>query len=91
MKRQLAAAMLFAVALGTFQLPARADFGVTFGRYDGDHDGHWNYNEFNRANTYYGHHHRGAVVVNNQDEFNRLDVNHRGYLDRGQVEGYHTW
>ena len=91
MKKQLATAMLCALAFGAFQLPARADFGVTYGRYDHNHDGHWDYNEFNNANRYYNHHHHGVVVVNNRDEFNRLDVNHDGYLNREEIQTYHNW
>jgi len=90
MKKQIAAAMLFAVAFGVFQLPARADFDVAFGRHDRDHDGRWNYNEFNSANRYYHHHHPGVVVINNRDEFNRLDLNHDGYLNRDEIQTYRS-
>jgi hypothetical protein len=91
MKRQLATALLFAVAFGTFQLPARADFNVAFGRHDYNHDGRWDYNEFHQANRYYHHHHPGVVVLDNRDEFNRLDVNHDGYLTGPEIQTYRTW
>ena len=94
MKRQLTALVLFSMAFGTLQLPARADFNVTFGRYDRNHDRRWDYREFNDANRYYYQNHPDVQVISRRDmrhEFNRLDCNHDGYLQPTEVQTYHTW
>ncbi len=94
MKRQLAALCLFALAFGTLQLPARADFNVSFGRHDYNHDGRWDRREFNDANRYYYQHHPSVQVISRRDyrnEFNRLDTNHDGYLSRQEVRTYRNW
>jgi len=91
MKRQLAVLFLFALTFGTLQLPARAEFNVTFGRHDYNHDGRWNRREFYDANNYYYRHHHNVQVINTPQEFNRLDLNHDGYLNREEVRTYHTW
>jgi hypothetical protein len=82
MKRQLAALCLFALAFGALLPPAQA-LNIDFGRHDYNHDGRWNYNEYNHANQmYYGHRmHRR--------DFDRIDRNHDGYLDRAEVRGYY--
>ena len=94
MKRQLTAVVLFSLAFGALQLPARADFNVAFGRHDRNHDGRWDYREFNDANRYYYQSHPEVQVINQRDmrrDFDRMDINHDGYLDTNEVRTYRTW
>ena len=94
MKRQLAALALFTLAFGALQLPARADFGVTFGAHDRNHDGRWNYGDFNHANRGYYHSHPEVQVINRRDshrDFNRMDLDNDGYINSQEVQSYRTW
>jgi hypothetical protein len=96
MKKQLTTLCLFAMAFGALQLPATAfDFGVSvFNKYDHNHDGRWNYRDFNDANRYYYQTHPQAVIINNRDlrrDFNRLDTDNDGYVNVEEVRTYHTW
>jgi len=94
MKKQLAALILFTMALGTLQLPARADLNVTFGKHDRNHDGRWTYEEFNDANRNYYRQHHDEKVMSQRDlhrEFKRLDKDNNGYLTKEEVQTYHNW
>jgi hypothetical protein len=94
MKRQIAASILFALAFGMVQLPALAEFNLSFGRYDGNNDGRWNYREFNNANRYYYQQNPTVEVMSRRDlrrEYRRLDTDYDGYLSPREVETYHTW
>jgi hypothetical protein len=82
MKRLFAALSLLALSFGTLQPPANA-LELNFGRHDYNHDGRWNYNEYNNANQYYYGHHM------HHRDFERLDRNHDGYLSRSEVRGYY--
>ena len=82
---------LFALIFGTLQLPAHADFNLMFGKHDYNHDGHWNRREFNDANNYYYRHHHNVRIINNGDDFHRLDRDGNGYLNQEEVRTYHTW
>jgi len=92
MKKQLAALCLLTLAFGTFQMPARADFSLDFGRHDRNRDGRWSYREFNDANNYYYRHHPGVTVrLNTRRDFDRLDRNGDGYLNMDEVRTYRNW
>jgi hypothetical protein len=94
MKRQIAGSILFALALGMLQVPALADFNLSFGRNDYNHDGRWNYREFNDANRYYYQHHPDVVVESGRSlrhEFRRLDTDNDGYLNAQEVRTYRNW
>ena len=94
MKRQIAALILLTMAFGTLQLPARADFNVTFGRHDRNHDGRWSRREFYDANRYYYQRHPEVQIINRRDyrnDFDRLDMNNDGYLNMQEVQTYRNW
>jgi hypothetical protein len=94
MKRQIAGSILFALALGMLQVPALADVNLSFGRHDYNHDGRWNYREFNDANRYYYQRHPDVQVVTGRHlrrEFRRLDGDQDGYLYPQEVQTYRTW
>lgn len=94
MRSYIAAACLLALAWGSLQLPARAEFNIAFGRHDRNHDGRWSYRDFNDANRYYYRHHPGVEILNSRDlhrDFVRMDTNGDGYLQSSEVEGYRTW
>lgn len=94
MKRQLATLLLCAMAIATLPMPARADFNVSFGRFDRNHDGRWNYREFNDANQYYYRNHPGVQIMSRRqmrDEFNRLDTDNDGYINEQVAQTYRTW
>ena len=94
MNKQLAALCLCFGLLATLQPPARSDFNLSFGRHDCNHDGRWNYREFNDANQYYYRSHPEVTVINQRrmrNDFDRLDMNHDGYLNQQEVRTYRTW
>jgi hypothetical protein len=82
MIKQLAALGLLVLAFGTLQ-PAAQALEFNFGRHDYNHDGRWNYSEYNRANQYYYGHRR------HRHDFDRLDRNHDGYLNQAEVRTYY--
>ena len=94
MKRQVAVLALVTLALGMMQLPGLADVSLEFGTHDRNHDGRWNYSEFDRANRDYYHRHPDVVVVNHRTlhrDYRRLDMNNDGYLSPQEVQTYRTW
>ncbi len=94
LKKQLTALGILTIATGALALPALADFGVSFNRYDYDRDGRWNYREFVDANRAYYIHHPGAVVMEEpvlRRDFRRIDRDNDGYVRVDEVRRYHEW
>jgi Ca2+-binding EF-hand superfamily protein len=91
MKKQMALMALTLISLSSLQLPALAD--VWFDRYDHDHDGKWNYNEFKAANQAYWRAHHEKVLADRalRDEYKALDADHDGYVTVENVRTYHHW
>lgn len=93
MKKPLALFILFALTVGS-QLPALADFNVTFGRHDYNHDRRWNYGEFERANREYYYVHPEVELQSTGElrrQFYRLDNDHDGYINYNQAQYYRNW
>jgi hypothetical protein len=92
MKRTLALAGLLCLTLSSIQLSVQAS--DWFGRYDHNHDNHWDYNEFRNAHHDWARHHRNEAVVSDvelRSQFNGWDTGHRGYVERGDVQAFHHW
>jgi Ca2+-binding EF-hand superfamily protein len=91
MKKQLALVALSMIALGSLQLPALAD--PWFDRWDHDHDGKWDYNEFKAANRDYWRAHHEKVLADRElrAAYKHLDADHDGYVTVEDVKTYHHW
>ena len=62
-----------------------------FNRWDANHDGRWNRNEFYNAQRYWGHNHGGYPVAGWGPSFVQFDHNHDRYWDRREAWRYHHW
>ena len=94
LRKQVMSFGLLALASVAFALPALADFGVSFHRYDYDHDGRWNYREFADANHEYYRQHPRTVIMNDDGlrrEFRHVDRDNDGLVRVEEVRHYHDW
>jgi Ca2+-binding EF-hand superfamily protein len=92
MKKMLALAGLLCLTLNSVQLAAQAD--DWFGKYDLNHDNHWSYNEFSKANNDWAGRHTEEKRLSDAElrtQFNGWDTDHHGWVTRDNVEHYHTW
>ncbi len=62
-----------------------------FDRWDHNHDGRWNHNEFIAAQTYWARNHRGYPASGWGQAFGRYDHNHDHYWNRHEALRYHHW
>jgi hypothetical protein len=93
MKFNIAALCLAVMAAGSLQLPSMAD-EAWFTKYDHNHDGHWDYNEFKKAHyDWYKHHHEGPRLteVELHKQWNTWDTDHHGWVAPETVRTYHHW
>ena len=92
MNKTLALAGLLCLTLASVQQAALAQ--DWFGRYDGNHDNRWSYDEFAHAHHNWARHHRSEVIMNDVDlhnQFNSWDPDRRGYIVRENVATFHNW
>jgi len=92
MKKGLVFALL---ALGLIVAPANAKEKIVwFDTYDVNHDGCWNFDEFEAANQHYIVTHPTEVKITTKElyrQFDDLDVDHAAVAKIEQVKTYHTW
>jgi hypothetical protein len=84
---------LACLAVLAFSTAAKAD-DPWFDKYDHNHDGHWNYNEFKRAHYDWWKAHRNEKRISDAElraQYNSWDTAHHGWVDRDQVREYHHW
>jgi hypothetical protein len=92
MKKYLLLLAAAFISLGSLQA-AQAD-DPWFNKYDHDHDGHWNWNEFQRAHNQYWKSHRDEKRMNDAElraEFNRRAANHAHWVEANDVRDFHHW
>ena len=93
MKIRIGALCLSIMAMSSLQLPSMGD-DAWFNKYDRNHDGHWDYNEFQKAHTnWYHRHHEGPKVtsVELRKQFDSWDTDHHGWVTPDHVRSYHHW
>ena len=93
MKKRLASTATIWVAILSFLAPALAD-DPWFDKWDRDHDGHWNYEEFKRAHYDYWKHHQDEQHWKDAElraEFNRRAAAHRQWVDAQEIRDFHHW
>ncbi|HEY9680546.1 MAG TPA: hypothetical protein V6C86_03045 [Oculatellaceae cyanobacterium] len=93
MKKQLALLALSFLTLGALQTPALAD-DPWFHKWDRDHDGHWTYNEFERAHHDYWKHHRDEKRLTDAElraEWDRRAAAHHDWVGAEDVRDFHHW
>jgi hypothetical protein len=92
MKKYLALIALACVTLGGFQ-SAQAD-DPWFNKWDHNHDGHWNYDEFRKAHEAYYRHHKDEKRWSDAElraEFNRRAAAHAEWVAPEDVRDFHHW
>lgn len=93
MKKQLALLALSFLTLGSLQMPALAD-DAWFHKWDHDHDGHWTYNEFERAHHDYWKHHRDEKRLTDAElraEWDHRAAAHHDWVGADDVRDFHHW
>ena len=93
MKRQFTLIAMAWLAVGSLQVPALAD-DPWFDKWDHNHDGHWNYNEFQKAHSDYWRHHRDEKRLTDSElraEWNRRAAAHHEWVEANEVRDFHHW
>jgi Ca2+-binding EF-hand superfamily protein len=86
MKKGIFLTSLVALSLASIQGPALADHDGWFNKYDRDHDGRWNYDEFC---AYQKAHHKHLSDREMREMYDRYDRDHDGYWRREEAHEYH--
>ena len=94
MKRQFTLIATALLTLGSLQGPAIAD-EPWFDKWDHNHDGHWDYNEFKRAHgNYWKHHKKDEHRLSEAElrtEWERRAAAHHTWVESKDVRDFHHW
>jgi len=93
MKKQILFAGIICLSLMGTQSPARADHDDWHKKYDRNHDGRWDYAEFERAQREWERTHKGHPMTEKQlrEYYARLDRDRDGYLSPEEAHRFHPW
>ncbi len=92
MKKYLLLLAASFITLGSLQA-AQAD-DAWFNRWDRNHDGHWDYNEFRKAHYQYWKLHHDEKRLSDAElraEFDRRAAAHARYVEANDVRDFHHW
>jgi len=86
------ATLLLCANLSLVALPAAFADDVWFTKYDHNHDGRWDYNEFRKAHHDWARHHRAEKALTDAELRAQWDhYNHDGWVRADDVRTWHAW
>jgi len=93
MKKQILFAGLIALSCLGLQAPAQADPFDWHKKYDIDHDGRWNREEYAAAQREWemAHHHKPMSEADLRRYYDKLDRDRDGYLSAEEARRAHHW
>ena len=92
MRKQFSALCLTVLSSVALQGPASAHDDSWFRTWDWNHDGHWTWREFRRANNHWYRVHPGVYHEADRELYHRfteLDHHHDGYLTIDEARSFH--